>query len=275
MNLIDRMFSQLKKRKEAALIPFITTGDPDIAITEALILEMDRQGADLIELGLPFSDPLADGPTIQASSQRALRHNINAKDLFGLVEKVRKKTDIPLVLMGYYNPLLQYGLSAFAKDAATAGLDGTIVPDLPLEEAKDWMAAAKPQGLANILLVAPNTPADRVRKIARATQGFLYYVSVTGITGARTELPTELSQGLNGIKQLTNKPVAVGFGISRPDQVSMLSAVTDGIIVGSAIVKLIEAHTIKKGNDLKAGPDLVKKVGEFIGELKKATKTGY
>ena len=272
MNRIDRMFSQLKKRKEAALIPFITTGDPDIATTEALILEMDRQGADLIELGLPFSDPLADGPTIQASSQRALRHNINAKDLFGLVKKVRKKTDIPLVLMGYYNPILQYGLSVFAKDAAIAGLDGTIVPDLPLEEAKDWMACAKPQGLANILLVAPNTPADRVRKIARATQGFLYYVSVTGITGARTELPTELSQGLNGIKQLTNKPVAVGFGISKPAQVSMLSAVTDGIIVGSAIIKLIEAHTIKKDNDLKAGPDLVKKVGEFIGELKKATR---
>ena len=275
MNRIDRMFSQLKKRKEAALIPFITTGDPDIATTEALILEMDRQGADLIELGLPFSDPLADGPTIQASSQRALRHKINAKDLLGLVKKVRKKTDIPLVLMGYYNPLLQYGLSAFAKDAATSGLDGTIVPDLPLEEAKDWIAAAKSQGLANILLVAPNTPADRVRKIARATQGFLYYVSVTGITGARTELPTELSQGLNGIKQLTNKPVAVGFGISKPAQVSMLSAVTDGIIVGSAIIKLIEAHTIKQDNDLKAGPDLVKKVGEFIGELKEATKTGY
>ncbi|MCD6197127.1 MAG: tryptophan synthase subunit alpha [Deltaproteobacteria bacterium] len=275
MNRIDRMFSQLRKRKEAALIPFITTGDPDIATTEALILEMDRQGADLIELGLPFSDPLADGPTIQASSQRALRHNINAKDLLKLVKKVRRKTNIPLVLMGYYNPLFQYGLSAFAKDAATAGLDGTIVPDLPLEEAKDWIAAAKSQGLANILLVAPNTPADRVKKIARATQGFLYYVSVTGITGARTELPDELSQGLNGIKQLTNKPVAVGFGISKPAQVSMLSAVTDGIIVGSAIVKLIEAHTIKQGNDLKAGPDLVKKVGEFIGELKEATKTGY
>ncbi len=275
MNRIDRMFSQLRERKEAALIPFITTGDPDIATTEALILEMDRQGADLIELGLPFSDPLADGPTIQASSQRALRHNINAKDLFGLVKKVRKKTRIPLVLMGYYNPILQYGLSAFAKDAATSGLDGTIVPDLPLEEAKDWIAVAKTQGLANILLVAPNTPADRVKKIARATQGFLYYVSVTGITGARTQLPAELSQGLNGIKKLTNKPVAVGFGISKPAQVSVLSAVTDGIIVGSAIIKLIEAHTIKQGDDLKAGPDLIKKVGEFIGELKEATKTEY
>lgn len=273
MNRIDRMFSKLRERKEAALIPFITTGDPDIATTEALILEMDRQDADLIELGLPFSDPLADGPTIQASSQRALRLKINAKDLFGLVKKVRKKTNIPLVLMGYYNPILQYGLSAFAKDAVSSGLDGTIVPDLPLEEAGAWMAVAKPQGLANILLVAPNTPADRVKKIAKATQGFLYYVSVTGITGARARLPAELSQGLNGIRQLTNKPVAVGFGISRPDQVSMLSAVTDGIIVGSAIIKLIEAHTIKQGNDLKAGPGLVKKVGKFIGQLKKATKT--
>ncbi len=275
MNRIDSMFSRLRKRREAALIPFITTGDPDIATTEALILEMDRQGADLIELGLPFSDPLADGPTIQASSQRALRRKINAKDLFRLVEKVRKRTGIPLVLMGYYNPVLQYGLSAFAKDAVNSGLDGTIVPDLPLEEAGAWMAVAKPQGLANILLVAPNTPADRARKIAKATQGFMYYVSVTGITGARARLPAELSQGLNGIRQLTSKPVAVGFGISTPDQVSMLSAVADGIIVGSAIIKLIEAHTIKQGDDLKAGPDLVKKVGEFIEELKKATKTGY
>ena len=275
MNRIDSMFSRLRKRREAALIPFITTGDPDIATTEALILEMDRQGADLIELGLPFSDPLADGPTIQASSQRALRRKINAKDLFRLVEKVRKRTGIPLVLMGYYNPVLQYGLSAFAKDAANSGLDGTIIPDLPLEEAGAWMAVAKPQGLANILLVAPNTPADRARKIAKATQGFMYYVSVTGITGARSHLPTELSQGLNGIRQLTSKPVAVGFGISTPDQVSMLSAVADGIIVGSAIIRLIEAHTIKQGDDLKAGPDLVKKVGEFIEELKKATKTGY
>ena len=273
MNRIDRMFSQLKDRKEAALIPFITTGDPDCGTTGSLILEMERQGADLIELGLPFSDPLADGPTIQASSHRALsRYNINARDLFGVVEKVRRESDIPLVLMGYYNPVLQYGLSEFARDAAACGLDGTIIPDLPMEEADQWIKAANAHGLANILLVAPNTPPDRVRKIAEATQGFLYYVSVTGITGARSQLPPELAHGLEGIKGLTNKPIAVGFGISQPAQVSMLSAVTDGIIVGSAIVKIIEANTIKQGSELKAGPELIKKVGEFVGGLKKATR---
>ncbi len=273
MNRIDRMFSQLRARKEAALMPFITTGDPDCATTEALILEMERQGADLIELGLPFSDPLADGPTIQASSQRALRHNINARDLFGVVEKVREESNIPLVLMGYYNSVLQYGLSAFARDAAACGLDGTIIPDLPLEEADQWIKAANARGLANILLVAPNTPPDRVRRIAEATQGFLYYVSVTGITGARSQLPPELAKGLEGIKGLTNKPIAVGFGISQPAQVSMLSAVTDGIIVGSAIIKIIEANTIEQGSELKAGPELIKKVGEFVGGLKEATRS--
>jgi tryptophan synthase alpha chain len=273
MNNIDLMFSRLKKKKEVALIPFITTGDPDITTTEALILEMDQQGADLIELGLPFSDPLADGPTIQASSQRALLNNINIKDLLRLVKKVRKKTNIPLVLMGYYNPILQYGLPDFAKDASVCGLDGTIIPDLPLEEAGAWIAIARSRGLANILLVAPNTPVHRVRKIALATQGFLYYISVTGITGARNQLPHELAQGLNEIRKVTTKPVAVGFGISTPHQVSMLSASTDGIIVGSAIVRLIENHTINKDNNLKAGPELVKEVGKFVGELKKATKT--
>ncbi|NIA08749.1 MAG: tryptophan synthase subunit alpha, partial [Nitrospiraceae bacterium] len=168
--------------------------------------------------------------------------------------------------------VLQYGLSAFARDAAACGLDGTIIPDLPLEEADKWIKAAGAHGLDNILLVAPTTPPDRVKKVAEATQGFLYYVSVIGITGARSQLPPELAQGLEGIKKLTNKPIAVGFGISRPDQVSMLSAVTDGIIVGSAIVKIIEANTIKEEPELKAGPELIKKVGEFVGSLKKATR---
>ena len=271
MNRIDRTFSKLRKKQESALIPFITTGDPDLVTTEALILEMDRQGADIIELGLPFSDPLADGPTIQAASQRALRNHVNALDLFHVVSSARHKTDIPIVLMGYYNPVLQYGLDRFAEDAAAAGIDGTIIPDLPLEEAGSWMKAARRCGVANIFLVAPNTPEGRIRKIARATAGFLYYVSVTGITGARQEIPPELSEGLQAVRKMTKKPVAVGFGISRKEQVSMLSGAADGIIVGSAIVKIIEAGTEETENGLKASPELVDRVGRFVRELKDAT----
>ena len=272
MNRIENLFKKLKKNGETALIPFITTGDPDLATTEKLIIEMKKKGADLIELGLPFSDPLADGPTIQASSQRALLNNINARDLFSVIKKVRKKTDIPLVLMGYYNSMLQYGLKKFAKDAADSGLDGTIIPDLPLEEAKDWIKEARANNLCNILLVAPTTPAKRIKKIVSASQGFIYYVSVTGITGARKELPMDLREGLIKVKEVSKKPVCVGFGISRPKQVSMLSKVSDGIIVGSAIIRIMEQHLVDKDGGYKSGPHLVEKVGEFIEGLKKATK---
>lgn len=274
INRIDEVFLRLKKANETALIPFITAGDPDLVTTRSLIIELVKNGADIIELGLPFSDPLADGPTIQAASQRALLNNINASDLFGVVRDVRKETDVPLVLMGYYNPILQYGLMDFAHDAVLAGLDGVIIPDLPLEEAEvpmGWMDAAMANGLANIMLVAPTTPPDRARRIAEATSGFLYYVSVIGITGARTELPSDLSNGLMTIKGLTTRPVAVGFGISRPDQVAMLSDVADGIIVGSAVVKIIEANIIKDGERFKAGPNLVEAVGKFVKMLKEAT----
>lgn len=272
---IDRLFARLRKAGETALIPFVTTGDPDLAATEALILEMAHQGADLIELGLPFSDPLADGPTIQAASQRALLHGVNAKDLFDLVRRVRERSEVPLVVMGYYNPVLQYGLDAFARDAAAAGLDGTIIPDLPLEEAGPWMAAAKAHYLENILLAAPTTPSERVRRIGQATRGFLYYVSVTGITGARSELPTELAEALRRVKGLTRKPVAVGFGISRPDQVAGLADVADGVIVGSAIVRLIETHTVRVGDELRPGSDLIPAVGAFVRELKAATRKSF
>jgi tryptophan synthase alpha chain len=272
-NRIDEAFSRLRKANEAALIPFITAGDPDLATTRALILELVKNGADIIELGLPFSDPLADGPTIQAASQRALVNKVNASDLFGIVKDVRKRTDVPLVLMGYYNPILQYGLSEFARDAISAGLDGVIVPDLPLEEAAvpmGWLDAARTNGLANIMLVAPTTPPGRARRIARATDGFLYYVSVTGITGARAELPSDLREGLMTVKGLTKRPVAVGFGISRPDQVAMLSKIADGIIVGSAIVKIIEANIIRDGGGFSAGPNLLEAVGKFVKVLKEA-----
>ncbi|MGQ9499762.1 MAG: tryptophan synthase subunit alpha [Dissulfurimicrobium sp.] len=275
-NRIDEAFSRLKKTNGAALIPFITAGDPDLTTTKALIFELVKNGADIIELGLPFSDPLADGPTIQAASQRALVNNVNAHDLFGIVRDVRRKTDVPLVLMGYYNSILQYGLMEFAREAVSAGLDGVIVPDLPLEEAAvpmGWMDAARANGLANIMLVAPTTPPARAKRIAGATDGFLYYVSVTGITGARAELPSDLHDGLMTVKGLTKRPVAVGFGISRPEQVAMLSKIADGIIVGSAIVKIIEANIIRNGGGFSAGPNLVEAVGKFVKALKEAASS--
>ena len=269
MNRIDKVFKKLGKRNETALIPFITAGDPSVEVTRELVLEMDRRGADIVELGLAFSDPLADGPTIQAASFRALESGMNTQKYFELVASIRRESDIPLVLMGYYNPVLRYGLEDFARDAAEAGIDGTIIPDLPLEESGAWTRACNEHGLANILLVAPNTPEDRIKKIVRASKGFIYYVSVLGITGARTSLPPEVAEGLERVKSHTRKPVAVGFGISRPEQVSALSRTADGIIVGSAIVRLIEEKFSTPGSP---GPGACGEIGEFVESLKKATR---
>ncbi len=269
MNRIEKVFKKLEKRGETALIPFITAGDPSIEVTKGLVLEMAKRGADIIELGLAFSDPLADGPTIQAASFRALEAGMNTEKYFSLVASIRKESDIPLVLMGYYNPVLRYGLEAFARDAAEAGIDGTIIPDLPLEEAGPWIKACNTYSLSNILLVAPNTPQERIKKIVRASKGFIYYVSVLGITGARTSLPPQVAEGLEKVKSFTRKPVAVGFGISRPDQVKALSSSSDGIIVGSAIVRLVEKEF--SGKDDPGGPKSYQRIGDFVESLKKAT----
>ncbi len=269
MNRIDKVFKGLKKRGECALIPFVTAGDPSPEATVEVVVRMASLGADIIELGLPFSDPLADGPTIQAASFRALEAGMNPEVYFDVVRQIRKKTDVPLVLMGYYNPVLKMGLDVFAKRAAEAGIDGTIIPDLPLEEADEWRREARGAGLANILLIAPNTPLERVKRIVKASSGFTYYVSVLGITGARTELPPELSLGLKRVKECSSKPVAVGFGISRPEQVRGLRDVADGIIVGSAIVKLLHDTFATKGLQ-----EAVETVGSFVSDLKKATLKG-
>ena len=223
MNRIDAIFRALKERGEKALIPFITAGDPDLQTTEALALTLAARGADLIELGIPFSDPLADGPTIQAASSRALKAGVHLTDVLELAGKLRPKIDIPLILMCYYNPILQYGLERTAKDAARLGVDGFIIPDLPLEEAGPWRRAAVKAGLAPIMLAAPTSGEARIKAMGRLTRGFLYYVSVTGITGARTELPADLAAALKEVRSLVDCPLAVGFGISTPQQVKWLA----------------------------------------------------
>lgn len=271
MNRIEQTFNKLRKQKQKALIPFITCGDPDISVTEEIIKIFIKNGASIIEIGQPFSDPLADGPVIQESSQRALLNHVNTADILELVKRIRKyNNEIPLVLMGYYNPIYQYGLKRFAQDAKEAGIDGTIIPDLPIEEADEWIKEAKESDLCNILLVTPTTPIERAKKIAQKSMGFIYYVSITGITGARTSLPPELEEGIRKVKAITHKPICVGFGISKPEHVESLSAVCDGIIVGSAIIKIIQKNLSFDGGKYLANEKMLEEIGEFISLLRNA-----
>ncbi len=263
MKTISQVFKTLKKQNRRALIPYITAGDPDLDITAKLILTISQNGGDILELGVPFSDPLADGPTIQTASQRALKSGTTLKGILEMVREIRKKTDIPLVLMSYYNPLRQYGLEALARDASKAGINGFIVPDLTPEEATDWLKVCKEHSLDTIFLIAPTTSLNRARKIAQMSRGFIYYVSVTGVTGARESLPQDIIENLKQLRKITNKPIAVGFGISSPNHVRMLVPYTDGIVVGSAIVKLI--------GETKELSQICVKVAKFIKNLSQAT----
>jgi len=253
------------KNKRAAFIPFVVAGDPDLKTTEALVLKMAERGADIIELGVPFSDPLADGPTIQTASQRALKNGVNLKDIFCMAERL-KGISTPLVLMTYFNPIYQYSLRSFAEDCHRHGIDGVIIPDLPPEEAGPWMREAKPLKLDTIFLIAPTSSADRIKLASRYSSGFLYYVSITGVTGTRGKLPEELEQSIGQIKEYSEKPVAVGFGVSTAEQVKEVSRVADGVIVGSAIVKIIEENP--------EASDLVNRVGDFVSSLTEGLKMG-
>lgn len=259
MTRIDQVFRRLRERGEKALIPYITAGDPDLDTSRRLALEIARRGADLLELGIPFSDPLADGPTIQAASSRAIRKGVHLEEVLVLAGQIRQETDLPLILMGYYNPILQYGLEETAREAARQGVDGFIIPDLPPEEAGPWRRAAKAAGVAAILLAAPTSGPERLKRLGELTRGFLYYVSVTGITGARSELPPELVQELQNLKQLVRCPVAVGFGISTPKQVAWLAPYVDGVVVGSAIVQRLA--------DFR-GPETLREIGDLVATLK-------
>jgi len=263
MNRIERVFKKLKN-KRAAFIPFVVAGDPDLKTTEALVLKMGECGADIIELGVPFSDPLADGPTIQTASQRALKNGVNLKEIFRMAEKL-KGNSTPLVLMTYFNPVFQYGLKSFAEDCHRSGIDGVIIPDLPPEEAGPWIREAKPLKVDTVFLLAPTSSSERIKLASRYSRGFLYYVSVTGVTGTRGKLPEELETAIGQIKKYSQKPVAVGFGISTPEQIKEVSRIADGVIVGSAIVKMIEEN-------LKH-PDLARGVGSFVASLAEALKS--
>lgn len=234
------MFARLRRQKKKALIGYLTVGYPTPAMLPRLAAACAEGGLDLLELGVPFSDPLADGPTIQAASQRALAQGVTPAGILRQVRNLRRQgLALPIVLMTYYNPVLRYGVRRFCGDTARSGADGIIVPDLPPEEAAELRAAARRAGLDLIFLAAPTSSRERLRRIARASSGFIYYVSLTGVTGARSRLPRELASGVRALRRMTRLPVCVGFGVSRPEQVRALARFADGVIVGSALLDRI------------------------------------
>lgn len=260
MNRIDKCFAELKQRGDKALVCFMTSGDPDFETTVKLVDEIARCGADIVELGVPFSDPLADGPSIQSSSFRALQAGATVKKVLENVRAIRGECDVPIVLMTYYNPVQKYGAARFAADAADAGADGVIMTDLPPEEAAEWKASAEKAGIDTIFLLAPTSTKDRIKLAAKMGSGFIYCVSRTGVTGARNEMPAELKTLIDDIKSATDLPVVVGFGISKPEHVGYVTQFADGAVVGSALVNIIAGHA--------NSDDIVEKAGQFVHGLK-------
>jgi tryptophan synthase alpha chain len=261
-NRIDETFARLKAKGEKALIAYLMAGDPSLQDTEQLVLALERGGADLIELGVPFSDPIADGPVIQQAAERALRSGTSLRKILMSVRTVRAKTQIPLVLMAYYNTIRAMGEATFCREAVEAGVDGLIVPDMPPEEAGPLRPAATETGLRLIFLLAPTSTAARRATVAKCAGGFVYYVSLTGITGAKLTDLDDVERNVVRIKQASELPVAVGFGVATPEDAARVSRLADGVIVGSAIVKTISAHQ----QDARM-PELV---GDFVRSLKGA-----
>jgi tryptophan synthase alpha chain len=237
---ISKRFADLRASGEIGIIPYITAGDPDLDATLKFVLALADAGADVIELGVPFSDPLADGPTIQRASERALKSGTTLSGVLDLVRRIRQKIQVPLVLFSYYNPILQMGLEKFAKAAAEAGADGVLATDLTPEESADYYRLLHEQNLDTIFLAAPTSNEERLKKIVAATSGFLYIISRTGVTGAKDSLPDDLPALLRRARQFTDLPIAVGFGISLPSHVSVLGGLADAAVVGSALVSEIE-----------------------------------
>jgi tryptophan synthase alpha chain len=236
---ISKTFERLKAQGKKAFIPYIMAGDPSFRKTKDVVLLFEECGADIVELGVPFSDPLADGPTIQRASERSLKNGTTLRKVVAFVKDLRQVTQVPLVLMTYFNPVFKYGQEDFIKDTTAAGVDGVIIPDLPPDEAGDFIGLSRKSGLATIFLLAPTSTGDRISKVSGASSGFIYYVSITGITGTGLLLDGSMESLISDIRQHTGKPVAVGFGISTPTDASAVAAISDGVIVGSAIVKML------------------------------------
>ena len=262
MRRIAQRFEQLRKNGEKALVVFLSAGDPDLDTTDALVLAMAESGADLIEIGVPFSDPVAEGPTIQRSSERGLASGASLRRILERVERLRSKVDLPLLLMGYANPFYAMGAERFAVAAGQVGVDGIIVADLPPEEGHDFFEAADRHGIDAVLMATPTTPPERMKYLVEATRGFLYYVSLTGVTGARGDLASDVQAQVDLAKSFGDVPVCVGFGVSKPEHARELAGFADGVVVGSAIVDRIESA----GSREKA----VESVASFVEELKRA-----
>ena len=258
MSRIKNRLASLNGNK--ALVAFYTAGDPDMDASREIFAVIEKNGADIVEIGVPFSDPLADGPTIQASSHRSLNNGTTLKKIIRMVADIRKTSELPVVLMTSFNPIFVYGQKEFVADAVKAGVDGVIIPDLPHEEAEEFLAIA--DGLDMIFLLAPTSTPDRIQQIGKISKGFIYYISLTGTTGTKESLSVGLEEKVSEIKNSVSLPVLVGFGISGPEQAAEAAKVSDGVILGSAIVKLIETNSNPVERD--------RKLGEFLTSIQKA-----
>ncbi len=264
MSRIDNLFIKLKEKSKKAFICYITAGDPNMEFSEKLIYELDNAGVGLLELGVPFSDPMADGPVIQEASERSLKNHTNLIKIFEMVKNIRQKSEIPLILFTYLNPVFQYGIENFARDCKNSGVDGALILDLPPDESDLYRNVMNKYGIDTIFIIAPTTDLERMKYIADCSSGFIYYVSRTGVTGEKSDIDSELEDKLKKIKLLTDKPVAIGFGISNPQQVEEIAQYGDGVVVGSAIVRRIKEYH----KDF----DGYKKVADFVRELVKPLK---
>ncbi len=264
MNRIDALYQRLRPRKRFALNVYLCAGNPTLDATLPLILELERRGVDAIELGMPFSDPVADGPDLQPAHARGVAAGVTLGQVLGLVRELRRQSQVPIALMSYYNPIHHRGPARLVAEAAEAGIDGLIVPDLPPEEAAELIAAGRQHDLKTIFFVAPTSTPERIALVNRSATGFIYCISVTGVTGARAQLPAELADQLRALRAATDKPLVVGFGVSTPEHVAAMAEVADGCIVGSAVARVIE-DALNQPLDA-----LLRAVGDFAEPLARA-----